>query len=532
MQTFFNSKPVKLFITLFQKYAIYLFALVVVVLNCSLAFDNVVWGDEAFSGITIRNTNLYGIFERVYYLDSHPPLYYYWLRLLADIFGYNTTVYHFSALIPFIAGILIAIFLFNKKFGQIPTAFFITISGLSAVCAEYNLEIRMYALLFLELLICSYSAYRITENNAKKRHWVLLTLFGVFAAYTHYFGLVTSSILLFITSLFYFIRNRKKSWLYGLFSIISYIILYTPWLFVFYKQASTVSKSWWLTEIAPLSVLTEVLFCGSHMRIVLMPLTLLLSVFILLVESNILSSTDNNDKKHVTFSFKNATYKHWSNELKGIILFWCSIIMTIVCTYIASYLINPLTVARYMYPLIPQMLFILMLGIRRILAYGHVHWGTQEYYNSPNELPTGLFATENKKKLRVCFSLITVVFLIILTIGLFDFKYYRSVSKTQNAQTEFILYTIGEPTEDTVFTAANVQHLSWTVLQYYFPNNPIYACMPNEVQEDADHIWTFLGNDISESTLDAMESKGYSVNEYKAVLMCKYSCNVYHFYKD
>ena len=185
-----------------------------------------------------------------------------------------------------------------------------------------------------------------------------------------------------------------------------------------------------------------------------------------------------------------------------------------------------------MYPLIPQMLFILMLGIRRILAYGHVRWGTQKYYNSQNELPAGLFATESKKKLRVCFSLITVVFLIILTIGLFDFKYYRSVSKTQNAQTEFILYTIGEPTEDTVFTAANVQHLSWTVLQYYFPNNPIYACMPNEVQEDADHIWTFLGNDISESTLDAMESKGYSVNEYKAVLMCKYSCNVYHFYKD
>jgi len=33
-------------------------------LNFSLAFDNVVWGDEAFSGNTICNTNLYGIFQR------------------------------------------------------------------------------------------------------------------------------------------------------------------------------------------------------------------------------------------------------------------------------------------------------------------------------------------------------------------------------------------------------------------------------------------------------------------------------------
>ncbi len=505
MQSFINSKPVKLFISLFRKYAIYVFALFIVLLNCSLAFDNVVWGDEAFSGITIRNTNLYGIFERVYYLDSHPPLYYYWLRLLADIFGYNTTVYHFSALIPFIAGILIAIFLLRKKLGQMPVAFFIAISGLSAVCAEYNLEIRMYALLFLELLICSYNAYRISENNAKKYHWVLLTLFGVLAAYTHYFGLVTSSLLLFITAVFYFIKNKKKSWLYGLICILSYIILYSPWLFVFYRQASTVSKSWWLTEIAPLSVLTEVLFCGKNMRIILMSFTILASIIILLAESNIIS-LKGDDKKHIAFSFKSASRHNWSNELKGILLFWCSIIVTIICTYIASYLINPLTVSRYMYPLVPQMLFIVMLCVKRILSY--------------------------KNMPKICFSVVTVLFIFVLAIGLSDFKYYRSISKTQNTQTEFLLNSIGEPTEDTVFTAMNVAHLSWTVLPYYFPDNPVYACMPDEVQEDATNIWTFLGTDISESTLEAMKSKGYSVNEYKAVLMCKYSCHVYHFYKE
>lgn len=532
MQAFLNSKPIRFLCAFFEKYALYIFALAVIGLNYSLAFDNVVWGDEAFSGYIIRNTNLYGIFERVYYWDSHPPLYYYWLRLLADIFGYSTPVYHFSALIPFTVGILMALLLFRKKFGQIPTAFFIAISGLSAVCAEYNLEIRMYALLFMELLICAYNAYRIMENNAGKHHWILLTGFGVLAAYTHYFGLVTSSILLFVTACIYFIRNRKKSWIYGCITIPSYILLYTPWLFVFYRQSSAVGTSWWLAEISPISVMTEVLFFGNDMRVIVMPLTIILSLFILLTESGVICLKDKDDKKRISLNFKNISSLNWSNELRGILLFWVTIIMTIGATYIASLLINPLTVPRYMYPLTPLVLLILMFDIRRLLAYGNVEWGKQRYNDvEQSRSEVTIFPKESKTWKRCVFILTTIVFAVVLVIGLFDFKYYRSISKTENVQTEFILAQIGTPDEDTVFTAMNVQHLSWMVLPYYFPDNQVYACMPNEVEEDAGDIWTFLGNEISSDTVKAMEKKGYSMEEYKAVLMAKYGCNVYHFYK-
>ena len=44
------------------KYGIFVFAAGTVILNATLIFDNVVWGDEAFSCNISRDTNLYGIF--------------------------------------------------------------------------------------------------------------------------------------------------------------------------------------------------------------------------------------------------------------------------------------------------------------------------------------------------------------------------------------------------------------------------------------------------------------------------------------
>ena len=54
-----------------------LLAAAIIILHITLIFDRVVWGDEAFSANIIRGTNYAGIFERVYYLENHPPLYYY-----------------------------------------------------------------------------------------------------------------------------------------------------------------------------------------------------------------------------------------------------------------------------------------------------------------------------------------------------------------------------------------------------------------------------------------------------------------------
>lgn len=517
-----------------RKYIIFLFSFIVLVINYSLAFDNVVWGDEAFSGNVIQNTNLFGIYQRIFYWDSHPPLYYYWLRLCSDLFGYNVPVYHVASLIPFSICILLILFPIRKKIGTIPAAFAILICGLSAPCVEYNLEIRMYALLFMEVLICAYCSFRIISNDTKKRFWIGLTIVGVTAAYTHYFGLVTSGILLFVTGLWYFICHKGKTWLYGFVSIFIYLLLYVPWFLVLYKQASSVSGSWWLNEIAPLNTLTTMIFCGNNMKQILIPVIVFLSLFIFLYESNIVCLKLNKSEKAISWHFTKPSIRCWSTELHSIFAFWVAIILTVIFTYIASILINPLTVARYMYPLIPLVLFILMLCIRRLLAYGRVSWGKETFGEIKTEQQDdciSLVDTKSKGWTRGIYILVVIVFCIMLFIGFFDFKDYRSLSKTHNVETEKILTIIGEPEEKAVFTSAGVKHLAWTIFPFYFPDNAYFDKMPNDLEGDANEIWAFLGFVATPELLQQMEDKGYLVIEYQNLWFGKYSCNIYHFYK-
>lgn len=520
--------------TFLERFGLYCFAAVILVLNYSLAFDNVVWGDEAFSTTAIVGTDLYGIYQRIYFWDSHPPLYYYWLRLFADIFGYNIPVYHIASLVPFTIGILLAVFPIRKKLGKIPAAFFVLLSGLSAPCAEYNQEIRMYALTFLEMLIGAYCSYRIMENNHKKRFWVGLTLSGVAAAYSHYFGLVTSGILLFVTGLIYFLRNRKKTWLYGVISILTYIVLYSPWLYVFFRQASSVSNSWWLEEIAPLDVLTNMIFCGVNMKTILMPIVIVCSLVILVTESKVVHLTLPKGSRALSWKFSKPGTQNWSVELYGIVLFWAAIVLTVGFTYVASLLINPLTIARYMYPVVPLAIFILMLCIRRFLAYGKVNWGNEDYgvvQKEENAEHISLLNTESPNWTRAMFGCISLVFVVTLIVGLLDFKFYRSLSITQNVQTQKILSIIGEPEEDAVFTATGVQHLSWTVLPHYFPEHEVLGYMPEEIETEASEIWAFIGFYLSDESVNQMKEMGYTMEMFEDCWMGKYGCNLYHFYK-
>ena len=61
-------------------YLLYLLAALILILQFTLTFDNVLWGDEAFSANTVRGTSFEGILQISHFLDSHPPLYYFWLK--------------------------------------------------------------------------------------------------------------------------------------------------------------------------------------------------------------------------------------------------------------------------------------------------------------------------------------------------------------------------------------------------------------------------------------------------------------------
>ena len=490
---------------LIDKIGVNLLALGVSVLNISIAFDHVVWGDEAYSQMAIINCDLYGIFQRVYYWDSHPPLYYYYLRFFADVFGYKTSVYHIASLVPFLIGIILACTLIKKHLGSIPAAFFILISGLSASCCEYNLEIRMYSLVFMFVLLCTYCAFRILKDGTGISQFVLMTLFGVLAAYTHYYGLAVCGLIIFFTGLFHFIANRnKRAFLKWFISTISYVVVYIPWLFVLYFQTQAELGNSWMTEPDPLDRIIDFITGGVRLRPIIFTFIIVMSLVILVKESGLLMIKKGDERVSVYLALHKPTTKNWSVELKGILLFWLVILALLGFGYGVSYSFHPILTYRYTYVLIPLVLFIFMLCMKRLIEY---------------KIGGGL-------KYAIVWIMLVLTFLL----GLLDFKYFRSVTKTQDFQTKRVLDIVGTPNEDAILVSNGVKHLAWSVLRYYYPNE-VTTENPNKLESQPSEIWAFIGYEFDDEVLDDMENRGYRTESYMDMWLGKYGINLYHFYK-
>ena len=258
-----------------------LLAIALVCLNGSLIFDHVLWGDEAFSVNTASN-NIAGILEILHYWDSHPPLYYLWLHLLISLFGQHGFVYHLSAFLPFAVGILLAVTGLRKHFGAVPAALFVIVSGLAAPCLEYNQEVRMYSLAFLSLALCYYCSYLVIKGS--RAAWFFMVLFGLAAAYSHYYALAAAGILLFLTGAGYFIRRRGKAWIPGTVSILCFLLGYLPWLPQLLSSTGAVADDWWMTDLLSIRDALNMIACGETMKNILLPFLVLLLLMILVLD--------------------------------------------------------------------------------------------------------------------------------------------------------------------------------------------------------------------------------------------------------
>lgn len=481
-----------------SKYGLYILALGVAILNISLMFDNVVWGDEAYSEMAIRHADLYGIYQRVYYWDSHPPLYYYYLRLFADVLGYKTWVYHLASIVPFLGGLALSLTTFKKRLGAVPVAFFIILTGLSESCAEYNQEIRMYSLAFFLTMLTAYYGLLILNGESKIRYFVLMTLFGIMSAYTHYFGLATCGLLIFFTGLMFFIKNRKdislsKRLLPWIISVVVYIVTYIPWLFVLYFQTQAELGNSWMAEPEALSKILKFMTCGDKLEFFVLPFIIITSLWILV---------------------KDIKKKSLSKDGTVLIVYWGSIVGVLAFSYAVSYLFHPMLAFRYVYVLIPLVLLIFMIGMKNVIEYIHEE-------NTKENIRT------------VLYTLCVVLFLVMTLLSLLDFKYFRSVTKTQNVETNKILNIVGVPDPNTVICSNGVKHLSWTVLSYYY-DSEITTWNPWDVPDKLgmwpSDYWCFNGYPYDDDAKNKMANMGYANEEYPDMWMGKYNVWVTHFY--
>jgi len=484
----------------------YLLAAAMVFLNMVLMFDNVLWGDEAFS-VNTAEKSLGGILQVMYYWDNHPPLYYYWLKFLGELLGFSVPVCHLASLIPFTGGILLAVFSFQKKFGKIPAAFFVIISALGTACLEYNLEIRMYALAFFCVTACFYCSYRVIISG-KKSAWASMVFWALCGAYTHYYALVTVGLLLFFTGTAVWVRHRGRTWWKGFLAIFLFLLGYAPWMFFLITAIQHVSASWWVTDVIALKDCLIMVFGSKGMVRIIAPLFVFLTLTILLSDSGIFQpgkqSEDGCLKIHKPGLGK------WSAETFSMAVGILTIVGTVAFAYFLCFIMKPVLVVRYLYPLSAVTLCLLVIGSGRWLAL---------LKRLADRTEMSYLADFGKAFLLGLMG-------ILLVIGMKNYRVYSETARLENQRTSETLELIGIPGEDVKMVTNGVQHLGWTVLYHYYPENEIVN--GNYDSTDADMFWYFNPTELSQEELLRLEQKGISVTAYGEMQLAKYPFYLYY----
>lgn len=487
---------------------VYVLALFVVVINISLIFDNVVWGDEAFSVNTAQNT-FSGIMQILYYYDSHPPLHYFWMKIFGDIFGHTIYIYHLASLVPFIISIVLVVSFFRKRLGNIPAAFLVVILGLGYFCIEYNLEIRMYSLAFLGVLMTFYCAYRVISEG-KKIAYIGMVLWALLAAYSHYYGLVTVGILMFMTTLAIWIKYRGKSWINGTVAMVVFLTGYAPWFYFLFNAMKNVSKSWWMTDILSLRRTVSMILGGHGFNWLILALLAILSLALLAVESGFLVVKSENGKRRLRI--KKPTVKHWSDETFAVVVGLATIVSTVCFAYFVCYAFKPMLAQRYMYPLSAVTFVTLAVAMSRFFVL--LGRCCQGWIGVVIPISNGIFL---------------VVLALFLGIGLGNFKGYRDIAIDQENKTKATLSLIGEPEEDTMFVTNGVKHLGWTIFPCYFPETEFLN--GNCFGATKDKFWYFNPTPISEEDVKRLTEMGYNVISYGQMQISQYVFSLYYMEK-
>jgi len=207
------------------------------------------WHDEAVSVLLAQKPPVEVVLITA--ADVHPPLYYLLLKGFL-IFGQNEFVVRFlSALCG--AGSVWMIYLLGRDLFNASTGLIgALLMALSPLQVFYGQEARMYTLLLLFITFAVWCFMRALDNN-RWIWWGLFALGITLAAYTAYFTFPIIAAM----SLYIFLVDKRRDRIFKfLLAIVITVLLYLPWLTIFYTQAQSVLGSYWMERPHPLILFT------------------------------------------------------------------------------------------------------------------------------------------------------------------------------------------------------------------------------------------------------------------------------------
>lgn len=311
----------------------WLFVAFAAVMYGVFSLEQLVWADEAYTFALIRHS-----FAQIWQItaaDVHPPLYYFLLKLLAAPAGYNLFLCRFLSALPCVLVAAIGGWQLRKLFGDKTALLFMGLYLLFPYAMGAAAEVRMYGLSQLFVMLCAIFAYRAWLENSPKS-WALFALFGTCAAYTHYFALVSAGVIYGLLFLALLLKKRPlwKGW--ALASLAT-IVLFTPWLGSFLTQlAYKVSNEYWIEPITLSTVVGYILSLFGASGMTAFPIFFCLSYAVALLALVLCKN------RKVTWLGLAALAVPLGTVAVGLL---------------ASILVRPVFVIRYILPSVPLLVF-------------------------------------------------------------------------------------------------------------------------------------------------------------------------------
>lgn len=385
----------------------------------SLIFNDNLWGDEAFTMLTLKG-NFKDIINTTA-RDVHPPLYYLIAKIFVLIFGYSVPAVKIASVIPIILTMILGATLLDKYFGEksplIPTLF-ILLMAFAPNFLHMSYELRMYSWGLFFVSFSALAAYGIYLEGFTLKNSSLFIIVSLCAAYTHYFSLVSVGIIylmLFVALLFKSIKYLKECIIISIITIVGYL----PWFFIFLKQLNSVSSNYWIPDIKFGTIIGYIKYPFNNELININFIICIMAIISLII--NIY--TDKKNRKESIFA------------LMCISLFF----LTVGLGVVLSLIIRPIFVIRYAFPTTALLWLGILIGLKQLL-HNKIH----------------------------CILLASIIFL--NGFYSYDFNYNKEYNKGVDQVKSYINKNAKE---SNVFITNNT-HFNWTILKYYFPNNKVY----------------------------------------------------------
>ena len=207
-----------------------------------------IWTDEAYSFAMVKHS-----FSEIWTItaaDVHPPIYYWYLKILTAPFHYSLLAAQIASILPYLFILIFGGIQIKKYFNEKTAILFMVMFFCFPFAMSYSVEVRMYSLASACVFACAVFAYRFWLEHGRWKDMTGLVVSGVLAAYSHYFAFV--SICMIYGLLLFAIAASKDSLLIKkwLLSVVISIILYAPWLSSFINQlVYKVNNEYWIGEI-------------------------------------------------------------------------------------------------------------------------------------------------------------------------------------------------------------------------------------------------------------------------------------------